>query len=92
MASLTLTQVYLDPAQKKALQRRAKERGSKMSEEIRYAVDAYLDGITAEELQLLDAVSARAQSDFKSMSATLKATNKKLDELFAKIERMRREA
>jgi guanylate kinase len=90
MASMALTQVYLDPAQKKALQRRAKERNSKVSEEIREAVDAHLNGVSAEELQLLDAASLRAQSEFKAMSETLRAVNKRLDALFEKIEHVRR--
>ena len=89
MASLEITQVYLDPMQKKALQERARKRGSKMSEEIRNAVEAYLEGVSVEELRMLDAASRQAAQEFKEMSAALRATNKKLDAMFAKIDALR---
>ncbi len=89
MATLEITQVYLDPTQKKALQERARKRGSKMSEEIRNAIEAYLEGVSVEELRMLDAASRQAAQEFKEMSVSLKATNKKLDAMFAKIEKIR---
>jgi hypothetical protein len=89
MSTLALTQVYLEPRQKKALQSRAKARGTRVSEEIRSAVDAYLEGITADELQLLDAASRTAAVELEAMRVTLAETNRKLDDVFARIERER---
>jgi predicted DNA-binding protein len=89
MATLSITQVYLEPAQKKALQRLATQRGTALSEEIRNAITAYLEGMSVEELRLLDEATKRAARDFEDMSATLKATNARLDKLFARIERVR---
>ena len=90
MSTLSITQVYLESSQKKALQVRAKERGTKVSEEIRNAVSAYLEGISVEELQLLDAASKHAGHELDAMGRTLKATNAKLDRLFAEVEKSRR--
>lgn len=89
MSTLSITQVYLEANQKKALQVRAKERGTKVSEEIRNAISAYLEGISAEELQLLDAASKHAGAELEAMGRTLKATNAKLDRLFADIDKFR---
>jgi plasmid stability protein len=90
MSTLSITQVYLESSQKKALQVRAKERGTKVSEEIRNAISAYLEGISVEELQLLDAASKHAGRELDAMGRTLKATNAKLDRLFAEVEKSRR--
>jgi len=89
MASRQLTQVYLDAEQKTALQKKAKEKGSKVAEEIRSAVDNYLTGVTPEELDLLDIASREAAKEFDAMSKTLDATNKKLDSVFKELEKMR---
>ncbi|MFN7571310.1 MAG: hypothetical protein ACK5TK_07650 [Betaproteobacteria bacterium] len=89
MPTYAPTQVYLEPRQKKALQSRARALGTRVSDEIRSAVDAYLAGITADELQLRDAASRAAAADLEAMRATLAATNRKLDDLFARIERER---
>ena len=89
MSTLAITQVYLEATQKKALQVRAKERGTKVSEEIRYAISAYLEGISVEELQILDAASKHASIELDAMGRTLKATNAKLDRLFGDVEKFR---
>jgi hypothetical protein len=89
MTSLTLTQVYLEPEQKRALQERAKARGTKLAEEIRSAVDAYLAGVTAEELELLDAATREAKTHLDAMLARLDEANRKLDAVFAERERLR---
>ena len=89
MSTLAITQVYLEATQKKALQVRAKERGTKVSEEIRNAISAYLEGISLEELQILDAASKHASTELDAMGRTLKATNAKLDRLFADVEKFR---
>jgi len=51
---MKLTQTYLDAAHKKALQAKARAHGTKLAEEVRRAVDAYLSGVSPEELRLLD--------------------------------------
>ena len=56
MATMELTQVYLERGQKKGLQARARANGTKVAEEVRRAVDAYLSsGISPEDLRLLAA-------------------------------------
>ena len=89
MSTLEITQVYLEATQKKALQVRAKERGTKVSEEIRNAIGAYLEGISVEELQILDAASKHASTELDAMVRALKATNAKLDRLFTDVEKFR---
>ena len=89
MTTRQLTQVYLEPEQKKALQVRAKSHGTKVSEEIRRAVNAYLGGITSDELMILDAASRSAEKELQCMVTTLEATNKKLDAVFEEMERLR---
>jgi hypothetical protein len=91
MPARQLTQVYLDADQKEALQKRAETKGTKVSEEIRSAVDVYLAGLSPQELDLLDAASREAEKELKAMAATLDATNDKLDAVFAEMERMQAE-
>ena len=91
MATRQLTQVYLEPAQKKALQARARAKGTKVSEEIRSAVNAYLAGITPEELELLDSASREAAKELQAMTEALDKTNRKLDAVFAELERIHAE-
>lgn len=88
MASLRLTQVYLESTQKAALQKKAKAKGTKVAEEIRNAVDAYLTGVTAEDLKLLDVATREAQTHLDGMIKELDAMNKKLDAAFAEMERI----
>lgn len=89
MAGRQLTQVYLDAEQKAALQKKAAEKGTKVAEEIRNAVDAYLAGVTPEELELLDVASRAASVELDAMCRVLDATNKKLDTVFEELEQMR---
>ena len=86
--SRQLTQVYLDVSQKSALQKRARAKGTKVAEEIRSAVDAYLSGISPDELELLDMASRQAAKELQAMSESLDATNRKLDAVFNELERM----
>ena len=88
MATLRLTQVYLEPAQKAALQKRAKAKGTKVAEEIRNAVSSYLAGITAEDLKLLDMATRETKKHFDAMIEDLDTVNKKLDVAFAEMERI----
>jgi hypothetical protein len=86
MATLQLTQVYLEHEQKKALQARAKAHGTKVAEEIRRAVDAYLAGVTPEELSLLDAGTQRAERHLAEMATELDRVNARLDAAIAKLD------
>ena len=85
MATLELTQVYLEREQKSALQRRAKENGTKVAEEIRRAVDAYLAGISPEELRLLDEGTRKAEKHLKEMAGDLDRVNARLDATIARL-------
>jgi len=92
MATLQLTQVYLEPRQKAALQRRAKAKGTKVAEEIRKAVDAYLAGITAEELELLDLATRAAKAHLDAMATDLERVNRRVDSALAEMDRIRAES
>jgi guanylate kinase len=89
MAVLQLTQVYLEPRQKAALQKRAKAKGTKVAEEIRKAIDAYLAGVTAEELELLDAATRVAKLQLDEMAAELEGINRRVDATLAEMDRVR---
>jgi BMFP domain-containing protein YqiC len=89
MATMELTQIYLQPAQKKALQARAKIRGTKLAEEVRQAVETYLAGVTQDELTLLDYTTREAQKHLDAMARKLDATNRKLDNVFAQMHKLR---
>jgi BMFP domain-containing protein YqiC len=89
MTARKLTQVYLDPSQKEGLENRAKAKGTKVSHEIRRAVDVYLSGVTPEDLEILDVLSREAEKNLQAMANRLEATNRKLDEVFAELERIR---
>ena len=88
MANLRLTQVYLEPNQKTALSKKAKAAKVGVSEVIRDAIDAYLTGITVDELRLLDSGTKQAAAELNAMVLQLKATNSKLDHAFRTIEAM----
>jgi len=90
--ALALTQVYLDPAQKKAFVERARARGRKPSEAFRDAVDAYVAGATVDDLKLLDEASRRAQRDIAEMVKVLDLGAKRADKFFAEIEKIRKKA
>ena len=90
MATMELTQVYLEREQKKALQQRAKANGTKVAEEVRRAVDAYLAGISPDDLRLLDEGTRRAERHLKEMAADLDGINARLDAAFAHLSRKRK--
>lgn len=92
MATMELTQVYLEPGQKKALQARAKAHGTKVAEEVRRAVDAYLAGVAPEDLQLLDEGTRRAERHLKEMAQELDVINGKLDRAFAQLSHVAKKA
>jgi guanylate kinase len=89
MATMQSMMIYVAPEQRKALQRRAKAQGTKVAEEIRHAIDAYLAGISKEELALLDTATREAAEHIQAMTERLEGTNKRLDAAFAELERMR---
>ncbi|MEO9161504.1 MAG: hypothetical protein ABI349_03740 [Casimicrobiaceae bacterium] len=90
MAAMELTQIYLERGQKKRLQAKAKANGTKVAEEVRRAVDAYLSGISAEDLRLLDEGSRKAGRQLNEMVADLDRINARLDESFAQLSRSQR--
>ena len=73
MSSMVLTQVYLEPVQKKALSGQAKKTGRSVSELMRDAVDAAIAGVTTDELKTLDQGTRKAQQDIQFMLSELKA-------------------
>ncbi len=89
METMELTNFHLGRSQKRALKERAKAKGSNLAEEIRSAVEAYLSGVTAEELELLDIASKQAESAIAEMNAMLEATNRNADRIFAELARLR---
>jgi hypothetical protein len=90
MPTLQLTQVYLEREQKKGLQARAKANGTKVAEEVRRAVDAYLAGISPEDLQLLDEGTRKAQRHLAEMATDLDRVNARLDTVFVQLDREHR--
>jgi len=92
MANMQLTQIYLEPEQKKALQQRARARGTKLAEEVRNAVDAYLSGVSAEELAMLDAASREAKRHLDAMAVELKQVTARVDRALAEMDRLRAES
>jgi len=90
MSTLQLTQIYLEREQKKRLQARAKANGTKVAEEVRRAIDAYLAGVSPEDLKLLDIGTRRAEKHLAEMAGELDRVNAKLDAAFAQLDRQHR--
>jgi hypothetical protein len=87
MGTLALAHLYLEPTKKKALQQRAKTRGITFAEEVRQALDAHLQGgIDAEELELLDQATLKAQALIAEMGNRLETSNRRLDKVLAQLE------
>ena len=84
---MELTQVYLERDQKKGLQAKAKANGTKVAEEVRRAVDAYLSGISPEDLRLLDDGTRRAERNLAEMASDLDRLNATLDAAFLQLHR-----
>lgn len=87
--TMELTNFHLGRKQKSALRARAQAKGSNMAEEIRRAVDTYLSGVTAEDLEVLDMATRRAQADIAEMAEQLDATNRKAGFIFAELAQLR---
>ena len=92
MANLQLTQIYLERDQKKGLQARARANGTKVAEEVRRAVDAYLSGISPEDLGLLDSGTRKAAAHMSEMVSELDRVNATLDAAFAQLDRQHRQS
>jgi hypothetical protein len=89
---LVLTNVYLEQAQKKAMARKAKANGTNVSVEIRNAIDAYLAGLGAEELRLLDAATRQAKVEIDQMNAILDAGQVRARKFFSEIDKIKEQA
>ena len=83
------TMIYLTGRQKSELEARARSNGTKVAAENRSAIDAYLAGVTPQELELLDAATRRAEQDIKAMIATIDATNARIAKRHAQMRRLR---
>ena len=86
MADLVLTNIYLEQRQKRAIVRRAKANGTNMSTEIR---NAYLAGVSAAEIRLLDAATCQAKLEIDQMNAILDAGQARARKFFAEIEKIK---
>jgi predicted DNA-binding protein len=87
--AMTLTQVYLEPEQKKALAARAKHSGRKSSDLIREAIDGLLLGVNPEELRQLDEATKRAEADIGAMIKVLDGNAKQHKAFMAEITKLR---
>jgi hypothetical protein len=87
--TMVLTNFHLGRRQKQALKERAQAKGTSVAEELRRAVDAYLAGVTPQELELLDAATSQAAAAIAEMSDILEVTNRRADRIFAELEKLR---
>ena len=90
--ALVLTQVYLEPKQKKDLAARAKASGRKTSDLLREAIDSLLLGVNPADLRQLDLASRRAQRDIAAMIKSLDANAKGHRAFLAELVRLRKAA
>ena len=90
--ALVLTQVYLEPKQKKDLAAKAKATGRKSSDLVREAVDGLLLGVSPVELAQLDEATKRAEADIKAMVKALDANAKSHKAFMAEIGKLRASA
>jgi hypothetical protein len=81
-----LTNVYLEPAHRKFLEKQAKANGTNVSAEMRSAVDAYRAGVSMSELELLDLATRRAKQDLDAINDTLDGGQRRAETFFAQIE------
>jgi hypothetical protein len=87
--SRILTSIYLEPAQRKALQARAKRNRTGLSVEARKAIEAYNAGLSLEEFRLLDEATRKAARRIDEMIAVLDAGAARSKRFFAAIEKLR---
>jgi hypothetical protein len=84
------TMVYLTSEQREGLAKRARQRKTKVAAEIRAAIDAYLAGVTPQELELLDAATRRAKEDIDHMVRTADEILKSHERFLKQMRRVRR--
>lgn len=89
--ALVLTNVYLENAQKKTLERLAKKNHSNLSVEIRHAVDVYSMGLSIDDLKMLDETTRRAKVEIDEMNATLDIGLARAERFFAEMDRLKEE-
>jgi hypothetical protein len=71
------------------MQAKAKANGTKVAEEVRRAVDAYLAGISQEDLHLLDVGTAKGAPELRRNGSGSGSLNATLDAAFAELNRSR---
>jgi hypothetical protein len=86
---MELTQVYLEPAQQKALRAKARARGTRLAEEVRRAIVVDHAGVPPEQLELLDAGSRRAAHHRSERTHDLDRINARLDAAYALLSQRR---
>ena len=87
--TMTLANVHLRKAQKHALQARAKAHGTNLAEEVRNAVDAYLAGVTTDELSMLDAATKHTATMLEEIASVLETTNRNVNRMFQQMAKLR---
>ena len=88
-----MTRVYLDPKQRAALERKAREEQAEVSDLIRRAIDVYIEtGITRQDFELLDAASLAAKADLDATIAGLDSINAMIRGLKKDIHELRARA
>ncbi|MBC7956032.1 MAG: hypothetical protein H7Y33_09215 [Cytophagales bacterium] len=80
-----LTNVYLEPGQRKFLEKQAKLNDTNLSAEMRSAVDLYKAGVSMSELELLDLATRRAKDDLDAINTTLDNGQRRAELFFAQI-------
>lgn len=81
--------IHMDPKQKKRLAQRAKLRGKSFSQEVRDAVDLYLD-IPLETQEELKALAQEANRSVDRMVRILDATSAHIDSVLRQMKRRAR--
>jgi hypothetical protein len=81
--------IHMDPKQKKRLAQRAKLRGKSFSQEVRDAVDLYLD-IPLETQEELKAVAMEANRSVDRMVRILDTTSAHIDDVLRQMKRRAR--
>jgi hypothetical protein len=87
--TMQATQIHFKPSQKIALRERARTNKTNVAEEVRRAVDAYIAGVTPDEVELLDQATRHAKELLVQMTQTLEMTNAHLRSVFEERERLK---
>jgi hypothetical protein len=80
-----LTNLYLEPGQRKFLEKLAKTNGTNLSVEARSAIDLYKTGVTLPDLELLDLATRKTKEDLDAINATLDNGERRAELFFAQI-------